>query len=152
MRSQSALEYLMTYGWSILVGIIVGASLYELGVFNPGTFTGQKSTGFSSLHMGDFKFGTTGNLTLHIGNMRGRTINITNITAEYLKSDYYYGGGDCINNTIGPNDECIAIVVTELTQSPGTTYELEIMVNFTDMVSTINHTDFGMISGSVEPA
>jgi len=34
MKAQSAVEYLMTYGWSILIIAVVIASLVELGVFN----------------------------------------------------------------------------------------------------------------------
>ena len=33
-RSQSAMEYLMTYGWTILVIMVVIAALFALGVFN----------------------------------------------------------------------------------------------------------------------
>ncbi len=34
LRMQSAMEYLTTYGWSILVIGVVLLSLYQLGVFN----------------------------------------------------------------------------------------------------------------------
>ncbi len=34
-RAQSAMEYLMTYGWAILVIAVVLGVLFELGVFNP---------------------------------------------------------------------------------------------------------------------
>ncbi len=36
-RGQSAMEFLMTYGWAILIVIIVLSSLYFLGVFSPKT-------------------------------------------------------------------------------------------------------------------
>src|SRR5574340_634837 len=36
-RLQSAMEYLMTYGWAILAIAIVMVSLYSLGIFNIGT-------------------------------------------------------------------------------------------------------------------
>ena len=36
-KSQSAMEYLMTYGWAILVIAVVLGALFELGVFS-GTF------------------------------------------------------------------------------------------------------------------
>ncbi|MBW2999812.1 hypothetical protein KY339_04005, partial [Candidatus Woesearchaeota archaeon] len=88
MKAQSALEYLMTYGWAILIVIIVGAALYALGVFNPGTFTGQKSTGFSAMQMEDFKFDDEGNMTLLIGNRKGRTIQIDNVTSDYLNEEH----------------------------------------------------------------
>lgn len=35
-KSQSAMEYLMTYGWAILAIAIVMVSLYSLGIFNTG--------------------------------------------------------------------------------------------------------------------
>ncbi len=42
-RAQSAMEYLLTYGWSILVLMIVLATLYALGVFNFGAEAGSGS-------------------------------------------------------------------------------------------------------------
>ncbi len=43
--SQSAMEYLMTYGWAILIIAVVLAALFELGVFNPLTFAPKASPG-----------------------------------------------------------------------------------------------------------
>ena len=37
-RSQSAIEYLTTYGWAIIILSIVLAALFSLGVFSPGSF------------------------------------------------------------------------------------------------------------------
>ncbi len=37
-RSQSAMEYLMTYGWAILIIAVVLAVLYQIGVFSGGNF------------------------------------------------------------------------------------------------------------------
>ena len=34
LHSQSAMEYLMTYGWAILIIAVMLAALYSLGVFN----------------------------------------------------------------------------------------------------------------------
>src|SRR3989344_60033 len=36
-KSQSAMEYLMTYGWAILVVLIALGALFYLGVFSPKT-------------------------------------------------------------------------------------------------------------------
>ena len=38
MKSQSAMEYLMTYGWAILIIAVVLAVLFQLGVFSSGNF------------------------------------------------------------------------------------------------------------------
>ncbi len=40
-RAQSAMEYLMTYGWAIIIIAVVLAALFELGLFN-GTFLGPR--------------------------------------------------------------------------------------------------------------
>ena len=45
IKSQSAMEYLMTYGWAILIIAVVLAALFELGVFNPITFAPKASPG-----------------------------------------------------------------------------------------------------------
>ena len=44
-KSQSAMEYLMTYGWSILIVAVVLGALSFLGVFNPLTFAPKASAG-----------------------------------------------------------------------------------------------------------
>ena len=41
-KSQAALEFLMTYGWAILVVLIAVAALYALGVFSGGGGTSCK--------------------------------------------------------------------------------------------------------------
>lgn len=46
-KGQSALEYMMTYGWAILVIVIVAAVLYSLGIFSPSSSIGTGSTGFA---------------------------------------------------------------------------------------------------------
>ncbi|MDE1846336.1 MAG: LamG domain-containing protein [Candidatus Micrarchaeota archaeon] len=44
-KAQSAMEYLMTYGWAILIIAVVLGALYQLGVFNPSTFQGKAQPG-----------------------------------------------------------------------------------------------------------
>ncbi|MGC8479834.1 MAG: hypothetical protein ACP5M9_04190, partial [Candidatus Micrarchaeia archaeon] len=42
-KAQSAMEYLMTYGWSILIIAIALVSLFELGIFGSGSLSGSGS-------------------------------------------------------------------------------------------------------------
>ena len=44
-KAQSAMEYLMTYGWAILIIAVVLAALFQLGVFNPMTFAPKAPPG-----------------------------------------------------------------------------------------------------------
>jgi len=47
-RGQGAMEYLMTYGWAILVVMIVGIVMWQLGIFNMGETT-LTATGFAKI-------------------------------------------------------------------------------------------------------
>ena len=45
LRLQSAMEYLMTYGWAILIIAVVLGALFQLGVFNASTFAPRAPPG-----------------------------------------------------------------------------------------------------------
>ncbi len=45
MKAQSAMEYLMTYGWAILIIAVVLAALFQLGVFNTGALAPRAPPG-----------------------------------------------------------------------------------------------------------
>jgi hypothetical protein len=84
MKAQSAMEYLMTYGWAILIVIIVAAALYALGIFNPATYTQSTAVGFQGFQVptGGWQVNDT-TVTVVLKNMAGANINITNIEATY---------------------------------------------------------------------
>jgi len=44
-KAQSAMEYLMTYSWAILIIAVVLAALFQLGIFNPMTFAPKAPPG-----------------------------------------------------------------------------------------------------------
>ena len=45
LKSQSAMEYLMTYGWAILIIAVVLGILFQLGVFSGGNFAPKAQAG-----------------------------------------------------------------------------------------------------------
>ena len=53
-KSQSAMEYLMTYGWAILIIAIVMVALFALGVFNPLTFAPKAQPGSCSVNRNSY--------------------------------------------------------------------------------------------------
>ncbi len=79
-EGQSALEYMMTYGWAILIIVIVAAVLYSFGVFSPSSSTSNTVTGFGgfSIQVACIQGGA---LVLQILNGQGYTINITRINS-----------------------------------------------------------------------
>ena len=79
MKLQSAMEYLITYGWAILILAIALSALFVLGVFNSSGATGQIckiNQGFSCLN---YYMNTTGALVLTLTQTGSNYINITSI-------------------------------------------------------------------------
>ncbi len=62
---QSAMEYLMTYGWAILIIAVVLGALFQLGIFNASTFTPKAPPG--SCHV----FRPNGPMTSSFINLQG---------------------------------------------------------------------------------
>lgn len=58
-KGQGAIEYLMTYGWALLVIVVVGAALYAAGVLNPASYVSSKCTGFQYFLWQNQKLNTT---------------------------------------------------------------------------------------------
>jgi len=38
MKGQAALEFLMTYGWAVIIVVVVVAALFAMNIFNPSAF------------------------------------------------------------------------------------------------------------------
>lgn len=74
-RAQSAMEYLMTYGWAILVIAVVLAILFSIGVFSGGSFLGTSCIAASGyLCQNPVIFHTGNALTFTFGQNNGATI------------------------------------------------------------------------------
>ncbi len=70
----------MTYGWALLVIVVVGAALFALGVLNPTTYTQTRCQGFQYFSYQDQKADTTNdNVALSLVN-GAHDVTITAIT------------------------------------------------------------------------
>ncbi len=80
-KGQTAMEYLMTYGWAIIIVIIVGVVLWRLNVFTPSA--GKTSSGFDTFNVGtNFRIGSDGSATIILVNAdkQGRTISMNSLS------------------------------------------------------------------------
>ena len=83
-KAQAAMEFLMTYGWAILVVLIVIGALAYFGVLNPQNLLPEKCTLPMGLYCRDhiIKGGTPGSISLKLENGMGHGIMITSITID----------------------------------------------------------------------
>jgi hypothetical protein len=79
IKSQAAMEYLMTYGWAILIIALSLAVLYSLGVLNPETLKPQLCSLSPPFYCSDQYLDTNGFLTLTIAQGSGSDIRINKI-------------------------------------------------------------------------
>lgn len=74
MKSQSAMEYLMTYGWAVLIIGVVIAALMNLGVFNSTSVTGTTCTSSPGFTCQNPTMITNGTLTFLFGQLTGKPL------------------------------------------------------------------------------
>ena len=84
-KAQAAMEFLMTYGWAILVVLLAIAALAYFGVLNPGKYLPSSCTLGTGLSCTDFKVDAS-TVTLVIRNGMGEDLNPFNVSIA----------GDCV--------------------------------------------------------
>ncbi|MEM3841229.1 MAG: hypothetical protein QXN59_00845 [Candidatus Micrarchaeaceae archaeon] len=73
-KAQSAMEYLMTYGWAILIIAVVLAALFALGVFSGASLLGTSCVASSGYTCTNPVMNTAGILTINFGQSTGVTL------------------------------------------------------------------------------
>ncbi len=77
-KGQTAMEYLMTYGWAILIILIVGGLLVYYGVFS--LRPGASKTGFGQVDIvSPWDYNAAGELRIRVQNNLGQSLNITTV-------------------------------------------------------------------------
>lgn len=124
------MEYLMTYGWAILVVVAVVAALYGLGVFKVGTGSVKCSPCFSYFAYVDY---TSGNLILTNGPNA-----IKSVTGTGTGSLTFWKGSTGAATTFSPGD---TINITGVTQTGKPAISITYVLNASDL----SHTDTATI-------
>jgi hypothetical protein len=120
-KAQAAMEFLMTYGWAILVVLIVISALAYFGVLNPSNLVSEKCTFALPMSCTDYRVadgaGAADTVTVAIKNIGGEALTVSAIS---VTSDAV--GGGCVKTglsqvltpggaagTIATNADCALI-------------------------------------------
>lgn len=88
-RAQAALEFITTYGWAILVIMVMAGSFAYFGVLNPAKLTPERCSVSPEFSCNDFKITTSatstsaGNVSMIFTQTLGQTIYPTNFSCSY---------------------------------------------------------------------
>ena len=77
VRGQSAIEYLTTYGWAVLILLVVIAALFWLGVINPKSVLQSSCLLPADMSCRAYIINTEGYVAIDLGQATGHPINIT---------------------------------------------------------------------------
>ncbi len=149
-KGQTALEYLMTYGWAILIVIIVVAALYALGLTKPCRWTGTQIREFGNFRAREAKFTGAPNdqstLEFSLAYLGPETVETADITAEV-------DGGACTGSATLTNlgSDAQAVTITGCpTKTAGDCYTAKVKITYNIVGGTItNLVSYGTISGVV---
>jgi len=160
-KGQSAMEYLMTYGWAILVIIIVIAVLFYIGVLNPRNLTPASCTFPPGISCGSYKLSSTGYLTMYIGQATGRRVNITGINctqnqavpATYTAVVIPISNGEQAQVCFGTSGNCTCVAqtgTTALSGNVGDSAKFKIYMTYIETDTLITRSAIGDMSARYE--
>jgi len=149
-KAQAAMEFLMTYGWALLVVLIAIAELEFFGLLNPGRFLPEKCEITPGLTCVGFTAMTNGspntnhsNITVLLNNGLGLDMENIEVNVSNCRS---------VNNTAQLiQGETAEITVLNCSLTPSTRFKSDIMVRYETVTddNRLSHSKKGNINVEV---
>jgi len=145
-KAQAAMEFLMTYGWAILVVLIAIAALAYFGVLNPSRYLPSSCTLVPGLSCEDFKVdGTAKTVELVIQNGMGQDLNPITISIA----------GACVGSAPDPDGDGLldgekdTFVIACASDIIGSKFKEDIKIGYT-AESGLSHNVTGSLTTQIE--
>jgi hypothetical protein len=143
-KSQAAMEFLMTYGWAILVVLVAIGALAYFGVLSPDKFLPSKCTLPAGIVCTDFLIDSTAN-TVEIFLTNGIGFDISAVTIA---------AGPCpvtaVPLSVGNGGQTkISTAACSPVLDGGDKFNHDLQLTYTNSDSDITHTVNGTITGKV---
>jgi len=139
-KSQAALEFIMTYGWAILVVLVAIGALAYFGVLSPDRFLPSRCSLQSGIACLDHKVTAT-SIEVFVKNGLGYDITVQKIQAEQCSE--VLTPGDLANGA----ERTYVFTVCD---NPGSKYSGDFNISYTNVVTQITHKNQGVITTRVE--
>ena len=149
-KGQTAMEYLMTYGWAILIILIVGGLLVFYGVFSLNI--GASKTGFGLVDVtSPWDYKANGSLVLRFENRLGQPVTFTrawlaNPDTSSIDPQDLADFAD-VFISLGQTSDFITLAPTNpIAGSTGSRYNIKLVVEYTASGQGFNST--GQLAGT----
>jgi len=140
-KAQAAMEFLMTYGWAMLVVLAAIAALAYFGVLKPQQFLPEQCVLVPGVACTDFKVTST-EVTLLIENSYGKDMDVTEITA-----------GECttsLNQTLKNGERATFVLSGCDNGEAGAKFKNDLVIDYVSKDSGFSKTIQGTISAKVQ--
>lgn len=148
-RSQSAMEYLITYGWAILIIAVVLGALFSLGVFSPQTLTNNQCLMPANFACLNAQLLSNGLVTVSIEQQTLTAINITAVGCNTNQTTANMAvATPAINLPIGGSATFSVQCYSSGTAWNGPINKIlngYLTINYTELQSGLPHTIFGQL-------
>ncbi len=141
-KSQAALEFIMTYGWAILVVLVAIGALAYFGVLSPDRFLPSKCVLQSGIACVDHK-ATSTSLTVVAQNSFGYDLTITDVKAQQCTAQTGL-------TTSFPNGGQATLVMVCTNSGSKYNGQFNITYNTPSDVGGISHTNIGQVTTRIE--
>ena len=138
-KSQAALEFIMTYGWAILVVLVAIGALAYFGVLSPDKFLPSKCTLQSGIACLAHK-ATANTLVINVRNSLGYDVTVDSVEAEQCTA---LGSQGTLNN--GAPD-----LYTLTCVNSGSKYNGNVNISYTNIDTGVTHVNQGQITTRIE--
>ena len=139
-KGQAALEFLMTYGWAILVVLVAVGALAYFGVLSPDKFLPAKCTLQSGIVCLDHK-ATANSLIVVLQNSLGYDITIDAVKADLCTA---LGSQGTLANGVKTGQISMVCV------NSGSKYNGALNVTYTTTETQVQHNNRGQITTRIE--
>lgn len=145
---QAGLDFLMTYGWALLIIVLVIGVLFALGIFNVSSFTGNRAAGFAQVGVAAWKLTPGGTFTVQLTNRVGTTINITGMNYTFDNMASSAASTASANNTANGKTTATLTVASGVTgYNSGDPYSVKLDIYYTDLKTGFTYADSGTLTG-----
>ncbi|MFC2162235.1 hypothetical protein ACFLRF_01005 [Candidatus Altiarchaeota archaeon] len=143
-EGQSSLEFLMTYGWALLIIIIAVIIVWQWGFFSFADTIQPGSFGFWGVYINDFVMESDG--TLKVSMLNGVGANITVFYYNVTQGMVFEDCDSCLPLPIPSGQSRIQTIRNLQPGTPGTRFEVNMIIRYND--TRLPGTEF-MSSGKI---
>ena len=150
MKAQSSIEYLLTYGWALLLIIAIVALLYFLGLFDLSTYIQPSAevVGFNSFNINRYILRSGGEIEIGISNLLEDQVTITQI---WVDGSPVTGTSPSLPANLSAGANVTFTATSSLSSDIGTTFNIPVTFGFDVNRGTTDHFDSGFLRGGYQP-